>query len=127
MNQAILKTLNTIAQAIYDKKGFNILSLDVRGVSNMADYVVIAEGNIDRHLRALAYTIKDSLSQSGQDPFYVEGEQGGDWIVIDYGDIVVHLMVPDFRVKYELEALWKKAKIVDLVIEVRKTNEEGWE
>lgn len=118
--------LNTIAQSIYDKKGFNILSLDVRGISTMADYVVIAEGKIDRHLRALCRTIQDNLGDKGQTPFNIEGEQGGDWIVIDYGDIVVHLMIPEFRVKYELESLWKKAKIVDLVIEVKK-DDEGWE
>lgn len=120
-------TLNSIAQAIYDKKGMNILALDVRGISSLADYVIIAEGNIDRHVKALSYTIKDILHETGINPLYVEGEQTGDWIVMDYSDIVVHLFVPEFREKYELEKLWQKAKIIDLNITRRAPKDEGWE
>lgn len=111
--------LNSIAQAIYDKKGFNILSLDLKGISTLTDYVIIAEGNIDRHLKALSFAIQDKLQVEGKKPFFVEGEQSGDWIVIDYGDIVVHLLLPEFRERYSLEDLWKKAEIVDLSINVK--------
>lgn len=121
----IMKTLNAIAQAIYDKKGFNILSLDVKGISTLADYVIIAEGNIDRHLKALSHAIQDSLEER---PIYIEGEQSGDWIVVDYGEIVVHLLLPEYREKYSLEELWRKAKIVDLDIVTRKDKDEDeWE
>lgn len=114
------KQLNSIAQAIYDKKGFNILSLDVRHVSSMADFVIIAEGNIDRHLKAISHSVKDALKEMGEDPLFVEGEQSGDWIVIDYGEIVIHLLLPEFREKYALEELWRKASIVDLKINLDK-------
>lgn len=113
--------LDTIAQTIYDKKGINILSLDVRGISSMADYVVIAEGNIDRHVKAISHSIHDALNELGESPLYVEGEQIGDWIVMDYGEIVVHLFVPELREKYALEQLWRKASIIDLKIKLDKS------
>lgn len=128
MKLTVKKALNTIAQTIYDKKGFNILSLDVQGISSLTDYVVIAEGNIDRHLKAISGAIRDKVGEvTGDYPIYVEGEQSADWIVIDYGDIVVHLFVPEYREKYSLEQLWRKAKVVDLKIVVpkgRKAQEE---
>lgn len=120
INKIPMEILNRIAQAIYDKKGVNILALDVREISSMTDFVIIAEGNIDRHNIALANAIKDSLSQTKQNPLFVEGERDGEWIVMDYGEVMVHLFIPDFREKYALEELWQQAKIVDLNIVVPK-------
>lgn len=116
MKDSIKKELNRIAQALYDKKGFNILCLDVRGISSLADYVIIAEGNIDRHLKALSSSVKDVLREIGLKPTFVEGEANGDWVVIDFSEVVIHLFVSDFREKYALEELWSEAKIVDLEI-----------
>lgn len=115
-----MKELNAIAQTLYDKKGFNILVLDVRGISSLADYVVIAEGNIDRHVKALALALQDKLKELNLSPLYVEGDQSGDWIVVDFSDIVVHLFIPEFREKYALEELWHEAKIVDVSILTHK-------
>lgn len=115
-----LNLLNLIAQAIYDKKGMNILALDVRGISSMTDYYIIAEGSVDRHVRAISLSVTDALKQVGHSPFHVEGQRDGDWVVVDYGDIVIHLFVPDIREKYALEELWSEAKIVDLEIVVKK-------
>lgn len=112
------KTLNTIAQAIFDKKGFNILALDVRGVSSLTDYYIIAEGNIDRHVRAIGSSVMQTLDECGHSPLHVEGDKQGDWVVIDSGDIIVHLLMPEYREKYGLEQLWKEAKIVDLDIKL---------
>lgn len=114
------KVLNVISQAIYDKKGFNILALDVRGISTMTDYCVIAEGTVDRHVKSLYSSIKDQLGELGIDLYHAEGIKDGDWIVMDYGDFVIHLFIPDLREKYALEELWKKAKIVDVDIVVSK-------
>lgn len=110
------KFLNVISQAIFDKKGTNILALDVRGISTMTDYVVIAEGTVERHVKALHTTVLDAMQQKGQSALHVEGVREGDWIVIDFGDIVIHLFTPDLREKYALESLWKEGKIVDLHI-----------
>ncbi len=111
-----IKYLSTIAQTIFDKKGFNILALDVRGISTLTDFFIIAEGNISRHLNSLSRAIKDKLLQNNISPLRVEGEKEGDWVVLDYGDVVIHLFVSEVREKYALEELWKQAKIVDLEI-----------
>jgi ribosome-associated protein len=110
------QVLNVISQAIFDKKGCNILVLDIREISSMADYLVIAEGSVDRHVKSLYAIIKDQLAELGLEPYHVEGVNEGDWIVVDYGSIMIHLFIPEMREKYALEALWNRAKIVDVDI-----------
>ncbi len=111
-----MHVLQLIAQAIYDKKGTNILALDVRGVSNITEYVVIAEGNVDRHVQAIAKGVIEALERIGEKPSNVEGMQLGDWVVLDYLDVMVHLFMPGLRDKYHLEELWNQGKIIDLNI-----------
>ncbi|MBS0606007.1 MAG: ribosome silencing factor [Parachlamydiales bacterium] len=112
-----LIVLNAIAQTIYDKKGFNILALDVRGVSSLTDFVIIAEGNVDRHVKSIGNAIMISLKELGLRPFYTEGLSTGDWVVLDYMEIMVHLFMPGLRDKYMLEQLWRDGAIVDLQID----------
>ena len=110
--------MNAIAQTIFDKKGSNILALDVRQISSLTDYVIIAEGNVDKHVVSIAQAIIERLQQLGQTPMYVEGMKAGDWVVIDYLHIMVHIFMPGLRDKYQLEQLWKEGHIVDLQIDV---------
>ncbi len=110
--------LNLIAQTIFDKKGLNILVLDVRKISSLADYVVIAEGNVDRHVIAIARAIEAALAERGIQPVCREGMQSGDWVVLDYFQIMVHIFMPGMREKYQLEQLWRDADIVDVSIDV---------
>lgn len=105
--------LNRIAQIIYDKKGSNILALDLQGICSIANYLLIAEGNVDRHVISIA----QAIIEDGRAPLHVEGLANGDWVVIDFGDIIVHLFQPGLREKYSLEKLWKSGQIVDLHIE----------
>lgn len=112
-----IMALNAIAQAIFDKKGFNILALDIRGVSSLTDFVIIAEGNVDKHVKSIAGGVMESLKSQGIRSFYTEGLATGDWIVIDYMDIMVHLFMPGVREKYLLEQLWRDGSIVDLQID----------
>lgn len=114
------KLINIISQIIYDKKGFNILALDVKGVSTICDYLIIAEGNVERHIKAIANEITHELKKINEVPLHVEGLQEGDWVVIDYLDIIVHLFKPHLRETYGLERLWQKGKIIDLKIKVEK-------
>ncbi len=109
--------LNSVAQAIFDKKGFNILALDIRGVSSLTDFVVIAEGNVDKHVKAIASAVIENLKSLGIRPLHTEGMPMGDWVVIDYMDIMVHLFMPGLREKYLLEQLWRDGSIVDLQID----------
>jgi len=111
-----LQKLDAMAQAIYDKKGFNILALDVRRLSSLTDYCIIAEGNIDRHLRSIASFIREKLGELGYHPHYVEGLKSGAWIVMDYGDVFIHLMTFEEREKFALEELWRQSEIVDVKI-----------
>jgi len=120
MKVSPLEMLNTIAQVIYDKKGFNILALDVKGISSISDYIVIAEGNVDRHVAAIGKAIEDELREKGIKPVHVEGFKTGDWVVLDYSDVMVHLFMPGLREKYSLERLWNESKIVDLEIDISK-------
>lgn len=120
MQNRDLENLTCLAQAIYDKKGFNILVLDVRGISTMTDYFVIAEGTVDRHVKALSNSIVEEGEKYGLHPSHVEGLQESDWVVLDFSDIVIHLFIPELREKYSLEKLWNAGKIVDVPINIGK-------
>lgn len=119
--QEIPACLNKIAQIIFDKKGSNILALDLRKVSSFADFVIIAEGNVDKHVSAIASAVVEELKKIGFKPSYIEGLQQGDWAVIDYLDIMVHLFEPGLRDKYRLEDLWKEGSIIDVRIDIEST------
>jgi ribosome-associated protein len=118
MDKKSLQTLELIAQTLYDKKGFNILVLDVSAFSTMADTYVIAEGNVERHTKALAKELTDVLAKEGKHLYFMDAASP-DWIVLDFADVVVHLMTPETREYYALEELWRKAKIVDVNIKVQ--------
>lgn len=115
-----VQNIHTAAQAIFDKKGINILALDVKGVSSLTDYVLIAEGSVDRHVVAMAKEVIDTLKKQGEKPLYVEGLQSGDWIVIDYLDYMIHIFMPGLRDKYQLEELFRDGKIVELKLKVNE-------
>lgn len=120
MERTPLETLNAIAQVVYDKKGFNILALDVRGLSSITDFLLIAEANVDRHVSSIAHAIMDELQERGEKPVHAEGLKTGDWAVLDYGEVMVHIFGPGLRERYSLERLWSDSKIVDLDIDVSK-------
>ncbi len=119
-----LELLRKLAQVVYDKKGFNIIALDVRGLSSMTDYFLIAEGHVERHVIAMAKAIEDELSESGEKGVLIEGLESGDWVVIDGWEVVVHLFVPSLRQHYQLERVWQQAKLVELGLD---TSEEAGE
>ncbi|MBN2479372.1 MAG: ribosome silencing factor [Parachlamydiales bacterium] len=112
--------LNSIAQIIYDKKGSNIIALDVKGISTITDYIIIAEGNVERHVKAIASEIIEEMKKKKEKPLHVEGLLEADWVVLDYLNVIVHIFKPDLRHKYELEKLFPDAKIIDLKIDVQE-------
>jgi ribosome-associated protein len=111
-----MERLKTIGQQIYDKKGSNILVLDVRGICSMTDFFILAEGTSQKHVQTLARSVSDRLAQEKLKPWYVEGVQDSDWIVLDYGNIVVHLLTSSVREHYLLEQLWSEGELVDLAL-----------
>lgn len=109
--------LSGIAQVLFDKKARNILALDISSVSSLTNYFLIAEGTVDRHVKALELAVKNHLEDLGCFLLHEEGQRVGDWIVMDYGDFMVHLFVPELREKYGLEELWRQSLLVDLKID----------
>ncbi len=116
------KDLDLIAQTIFDKKGVNIFVLDVRHLSTLPDYFIIAEGNVDRHVQAIGDAVIEKMEKAGLKALHVEGRGGADWMVVDFGDAFVHLMTSEVRERYRLELLWSEGKIVDVAIDVSKKN-----
>lgn len=110
--------LQQICQTIYDKKGFNTITLDVRPMATLTDYFVIAEGNVEKHVQTLARELQEVLREYGRQPVHVEGQRQGDWVVLDFSEIVIHLFIPDMRERYQLEQVWQQASIVDVPIQV---------
>jgi len=106
--------LNLVAQTIYEKKGLNILALDVSGISSITDTVIVAEGNVDRHVITIAKSITQTLKEHGINPVFIEGVRHGDWVVLDYMQMIVHIFMPGYREKYQIERLFPSAEIIDL-------------
>lgn len=109
-----VELVEIISKTIDERKGFNITALDVRGISTLTDYFIFAEGNVDRHLQAIKNSVTEDLKKVGERPIATEGESGGDWVVIDYGNVIVHLFLPEVREKYRIERIWSEGKIVEL-------------
>ncbi|WP_350342519.1 ribosome silencing factor [Proteinivorax tanatarense] len=102
-----------IKSAVDDKKGENIKVLDLEGVTEIADYFVIATANNVPHIKSICDEVEDSLHSEGVNFIRKEGYDEGNWIILDYGDIVVHLMLAEQREYYGLEKFWRQAKEVE--------------
>lgn len=125
MNEDPLAFVELIAQTIFDKKGFNIVAVDVKGVSSLTDYIIVAEGTVDRHVKALASAVERELAEKGEKPIYTEGLENGDWVILDYMEIMVHLFMPGLREKYQIERLWSDGKVVEINCEEKSGDKVG--
>src|SRR5438445_11314964 len=88
------------------KKARDVVAIDLRKRSAMADYFVICEGDTDRQTRAISDGIQEALREKGIRPFHVSGQQDGGWILLDYIGVIVHVFLPGERAFYDLESLW---------------------
>ena len=98
-----------IAQLVLDKKAKDVLILDVRGMTSYADYLVLASGESDRQVTAIADHIDERLKAQGTRPLGHEGRETGTWVLLDYGEVVVHLFFTEVRASYDLDGLWADA------------------
>jgi len=101
-----------IADIISDKKGADITVLDIRPVSPIADYFVIATADNDRQTRAIVEEIEKRMKAHQRRPLSVDGEPGSGWVLMDYGDVLVHIFDPGTRDYYQLEELWSNAPTI---------------
>jgi len=97
-----------IVEALDDAKAANILELDIRSLTQIADWMVVASGTSTRHVLALAERLRAAGVRHGLKPTGVEGENDGEWVLLDFGDLIVHLMLPATREFYDLEGLWNE-------------------
>lgn len=109
-----------IAAAALDKKALSVEIIDVRGKVDYADYLVVMSGGSDRQVNALARNIDTELKKQGIRCTSIEGLPQGAWVLMDFGDVVVHIFHADTRGYYDLESLWFEAARVDLPDDVAK-------
>jgi ribosome-associated protein len=95
-----------------ERQADEIVMLDLRQVSIIADYFVICSAGTERQTKSILRTVQEEMKKEGIRPSHVEGETSGGWLLIDYGDVVVHIFAPEQRAFYQLEELWKHASMV---------------
>jgi ribosome-associated protein len=111
--KAVVKPTITqiVIDALEDIKARDIKVIDVRNITSVSDYVAIACGDSNRQTRALAKNVADKLKEAGYHIYGTEGEDSGEWVLVDCGDVVVHIMQPAVRDYYKLEELWTEGKL----------------
>jgi ribosome-associated protein len=109
------KILKTIIKAIQEKKGENIISLDLRKIHEaVADFFIICQANNQPQIRAITDFVEEEVKKKcGELPYHYEGKENMQWVIIDYVNVVVHIMMPETRKFYKLEEMWSDASLED--------------
>jgi ribosome-associated protein len=98
--------LNIIETVLDDKKAQKIIVIDVRGRTSVTDYMVVASGTSNRHIASMSHYVAEAVKEQGFKPLSIEGDQGSDWVLVDLGDVILHVMTEQARDYYQLEKLW---------------------
>lgn len=107
------KTMAKLAyEALEEKKGEDIQVIEIKDISIIADYFIIANGTNSQQVDALIDSVKDKLGRSGFEPLRVEGVRSASWILMDYGDVVIHVFSKEDRLFYNLERIWRDGKTI---------------
>ena len=114
MTEGRVDRARRIAEAALDKKAEDLVALDVRAVASFADTFIVATGSSDRHVRTIADAVVERARELGDTPLGVEGVEDGRWVLIDLGDVIVHVFQRDVREHYDLERLWSDAAALDV-------------
>ena len=112
--EAPLALARRAAQACLDNKATDVVVLDLKGVSDVADFFVIASGTSDTHVRSTADKVVEELEKAGARVHHAEGQTQGRWVLLDFVDIVVHVFHPTLRQFYQLERLWGDAEVLQV-------------
>lgn len=108
------KMVKLAVAALEDKKAEDVKIIDITGVSVLADYFVIASGMNKNQVQALVDNVEETLAKEGYHSRQVEGYQSANWILLDYGDIIVHVFDAENRLFYDLERIWRDGKLMDV-------------
>ena len=100
-------------QALEDKKGEDIKIIEIKDVTTIADYFIIANGTNASQVTALVESVEEKLGRNGYEPKRIEGVRSASWILMDYGDVVVHVFAKEDRLFYDLERIWRDGKDID--------------
>ena len=109
------KTLSLVLSRLDDMKAEETITIDLRGKSSLTDYMIVTSGRANRHVGAIAENVMKGLSEAGIKSVHVEGLQNSDWVLIDSGDVIVHVFRPEVREFYNLERLWTQNPAVAAV------------
>ncbi|MDI9508210.1 MAG: ribosome silencing factor [Bacillota bacterium] len=104
------KMVKLAYEALEEKKGEDIQVIEIKDISVVADYFIIANGSNSSQVDALVDSVKDKLGRSGYEPLRVEGVKSASWILMDYGDLIVHIFSKEDRLFYNLERIWRDGK-----------------
>lgn len=113
------------ARAAGDKKATDIVILDLRQIASFTEYFVIASGASNRQVQAISNEVEERLRKSGKRPLHIEGYSGAEWILLDYGDFIVHVFSSSSRQFYDLERLWRDAGRIEVKEEGRPEEAQG--
>lgn len=105
--------LDQYVEAVLDRKAFDVVVLDLRGLVAFADIFIICSGRSHRQVSAIAEFVEQDLKAKGIRPIGVEGLREGHWVLMDYGDVVIHIFYEPIRIFYDLEGLWSDAKRIE--------------
>ena len=103
---SITNIKKNVLSALEDIKAFDIVAIDIRKQVSIADYIIIASASSSRQAKALAENIRDEMQKINIPLIGIEGGSGSEWVLVDLGDIIIHIMTPSTRVHYNLEELW---------------------
>ena len=106
--------VKTAVAALQDKKGEDIRVIDISGVTVIADYFIIADGNNKNQVQAMVDNVQEELFKAGYEMKQMEGYREGNWILLDFGDIIIHIFDKENRLFYDLERIWKDGKEVSI-------------
>ncbi|KQU73018.1 ribosome silencing factor [Aminobacter aganoensis] len=104
---AVARAIKTVLASLEDSKAEDIVSIDIQGKSSLGDYMVVASGRSHRHVAAVADHLLKALKDAGLGAPRVEGMSGADWVLIDSGDVIVHVFRPEIREFYNIEKMWQ--------------------
>src|SRR2546430_245255 len=106
--------MESAVRAASDKKATQIVILDLQGIASFTDYFVICSGKSSRQVQAITDEVTERLSKAGRRASHIEGYQTAEWVLIDYGDFIVHVFTDDARQFYDLERLWRDANRIEI-------------